>query len=78
MLYKALLLPVYDYCNVCHDTLNQEQEDRLQHLHNAACRGILQVDNLAPPHSYVYCTGTTISEEKTYKSHKRSGSQSYT
>ena len=43
-LYKSLVLPHLDYCDIVFDCANQESLSRLQILQNSACRTILLAD----------------------------------
>ena len=44
-LYKSLVIPLFDYCDVVYDGLRQNDIDTLQKLQNAACRIILSCDS---------------------------------
>ena len=44
MLYKSLILPIFDYADITFQKLNQIDEITLQHLQNAACHAILKTD----------------------------------
>ena len=39
MLYKILILPHFDYCDVIYDCLTQKDENRLQTIHDACIKG---------------------------------------
>ncbi len=41
-LYKTLLVPILDYCDVVYDCLTKYNSDTLQKLQNGACRIILR------------------------------------
>ncbi len=45
MLYKTLILPYYDYCDVYH-CMNQKDSYTLQKLRNCSLRQILKCDKL--------------------------------
>ena len=47
MLYKTLILPIFDYCDFVWDCLSQQDSLTLQKLQNMALKNILQVDRQA-------------------------------
>ena len=51
MLYKSLVIPVYDYCDIIYDTLTLEDACALQRMQNCALRAILQEDSYASVHT---------------------------
>ena len=46
MLYKTLILPIYDYCDYVYYSVNQNDRKVLQRLKNCALRTILRVERL--------------------------------
>ncbi len=48
MLYKTLILPYYDYCDVVYHCLSQKDNYTLQKLQNCSLRQILKYDKLSP------------------------------
>ena len=48
MLYKTLILPYYDYCDVVYHCLSQKDSYTLQKLQNCSLRQILKCDRLSP------------------------------
>lgn len=44
MLYKTLIVPLFDYGDIIYMNTTNEQMDRLQKLQNSACRTILLAD----------------------------------
>ena len=48
MLYKSLLLPLFDYCDVCLNGMSRGNCDKLQRMQNTACRIILQAERFTP------------------------------
>ena len=55
MLYKTLILPIFDYCDFVWDCVNQQDSQTLQKLQNMALKNVLQVDRLTPT-DYVHQT----------------------
>ena len=47
MLYKSLILPIFDFADVIYHGLNQAEAEELQQLQNTACRSILHTDMYA-------------------------------
>ena len=46
--YKSLILPHFDYCDTIYMTSSLQNVNRLQLIHNAACRTILLTDKYTP------------------------------
>ena len=46
MLYKTLILPIFDYCDFVWDCLSQHDAQTLQKLQNMALKNVPQVDQL--------------------------------
>ena len=47
-LYKSLILPIYDYCDVCYGSFNVENKHRMQRLPNSAERVITRMGMYTP------------------------------
>ena len=47
-LYKTLVIPIIDYCDIIYDCLTKRDSDMLQRLQNGACRIILQRKKRTP------------------------------
>ncbi len=47
LVYKSLILPIFDYAAIIYHNLNQADAVTLQRLENAACHAILKTDHFA-------------------------------
>ena len=45
MLYKSLVLPHLDYCDLIYMCTTEDNLQRLQYIQNCACQIILRADN---------------------------------
>ncbi len=41
-MYKTLIMPIYDHCDIIYDCLTEKDTDILQKLRNGACRIVLK------------------------------------
>ncbi len=48
MLYKTLILPIFDYCDFVWDCVRQQDSQTLQKLQNMVLKNVLQVERLTP------------------------------
>ncbi len=48
LLYKTLILPVFDYGDVIYHRMSKQDAESLQRLQNSACRAILKCDMYSP------------------------------
>ena len=48
MLYRTLVIPLFDYCYVIYNCLSQKDGDTLQKVQNLALKSILQLPKLTP------------------------------
>ena len=47
LLYKSLILPIFDFADVIYHSLKQADAVAFQYLQNAACRATLKTDHYA-------------------------------